>query len=215
MYCSECSCEFEGWTGNCPNCKTPLVERLPSIAEAADEPISYEALVDLVGKNGGSLRIDLSASEVGREKRRGFPYSGYGYAWTKRMRGVSNNILVDLATTGVGKAKKERFPYRGFGMAWAKAMQGSVAGNQVALTAKRVGTDRKWSFPYSGYGYAWAQEMSGQCGDELTVDLRTTDVGRRRRSGFPYLGYGLAWARWQDRQLARSVPGVTVGLASL
>lgn len=78
MYCSECRCEFEGWTGKCPNCRTPLVEGSPPIAETADEPISYEALVDLVRENGGSLGIDLSTSEVGREKGRSFPYFGYG-----------------------------------------------------------------------------------------------------------------------------------------
>ena len=194
MYCPECKCEFEGWTGKCPNCRTPLVEGSPLIEEIAEEPISYEALVELVRENGGSLGIDLSASEVGKEMRRRFPYSGHGYAWTRRMQGVFNNILVDLATTEAGKERKERFPYRGFGFAWAKTIQGNVAGNQVTLTATEVGTDRKWSFPYSGFGYAWTQEMSGQCGDELKVDLRTTDVGRRRRSGFPYLGYGFAWA---------------------
>ena len=68
MYCLDCRCEFEGWIGKCPNCRTPLVEGSPPSAETADEPVSYEALVDLVRESGGTLGIDLSASEVGKEK---------------------------------------------------------------------------------------------------------------------------------------------------
>jgi len=194
MFCPKCRCEFAGWTGKCPNCKTPLVEELPTVRETADKPISYETLVDLVRENGGQLRIDLSTTDVGMEKRRGFPYSGYGFAWAKRMQGDCNDIWVDLTTTEVGMEKKQRFPYRGYGFAWARAMRGYIGGNKVALTARKVAKEQKWSFPYSGYGSAWTQEMSGECGGQLEVDLLTTDVGRRKGWGFPYLGYRFAWA---------------------
>ena len=81
MFCPKCRCEFVGWTGKCPNCKTLLVEGLSPIPETADKPISYEALVDLVRENGGQLRIDLSTTDVGRHKGWGFPYLGYRFAW--------------------------------------------------------------------------------------------------------------------------------------
>ena len=194
MFCPKCRCEFVGWTGKCPNCKTLLVEGLSPIPETADKPISYEALVDLVRENGGQLRIDLSTTDVGMEKKWGFPYSGYGFAWAKTMQGDFDDILVDLTTTEVGMEKKESFPYRGYGFAWAKAMRGYIGGNKVTLTAKKVAREKKWSFPYSGYGSAWTQEMSGECGGQLKADLLTTDVGRHKGWGFPYLGYRFAWA---------------------
>ena len=194
MFCPTCRCEFVGWTGRCPVCKTSLVEELPTVHETADKPIPYEALVDLVRENGGQLRIDLSTTDVGMEKKRGFPYSGYGFAWVKIMQGAFNDILVDLTTTKVGMEKKQRFPYRVYGFAWAKAVQENIGRNKVTLTAKKVAREKKWSFPYSGYGSAWTQEMSGECGGQLKADLLTTDVGRHKGWGFPYLGYRFAWA---------------------
>ena len=120
MFCPKCRCEFVGWTGKCPNCKTLLVEELAPIPETADKPISYEALVDLVRENGGQLRIDLSTTDVGMEKKRGFPYSGYGSAWTQEMSGECGaQLKADLLTTDVGRHKGWGFPYLGYRFAWA------------------------------------------------------------------------------------------------
>ena len=194
MFCPKCRCEFVGWTGKCPVCKTPLVEKSPPMPATANEPISYEALVDLVRENGGQLRIDVSTTDVGMQKKWGFPYFGFGFAWTKGMRGALNDIQVDLRATEVGMEKKRRFPYFGYGFAWAKRVQGTIGGNEVTLTAGKVATEKKRRFPYFGSGFAWTQEMSGECGGQLKVDLLTTDVGRDKKWGFPYRGYGFAWA---------------------
>jgi hypothetical protein len=195
MFCPECRCEFVGWTGRCPGCKTPLVEEALSVPGGAHEPIPYEALVELVREHGGQLRIDLSTIEVGKERKWRFPYLGYGRAWAKRMRGTCNGVLVDLVTTEVGRGRKWGFPYLGYGFGWARAMRGDIGGNEVVLTATKVAMEKKWGFPYLGYGFGWTQEMSGECGVQLAIDLSTTDVGRQTRWRFPYLGYGFAWAR--------------------
>jgi len=194
MFCPKCKCEFVGWTGKCPVCKTPLVEESPSMSATADEPISYEALVDLVRENGGQLRIDVSTNDVGMKKKWGFPYFGFGFAWTKGMRGALNGIQVVLRATEVGMEKKHRFPYFGYGFAWAQRVQGTIGGNEATLTAGKVATEKKRRFPYFGSGFAWTQEMSGECGGQLKVDLLTTDVGRDKKWGFPHRGYGFAWA---------------------
>jgi hypothetical protein len=194
MFCPECRCEFVGWTGKCPGCKTPLVAKAPSVLCVSHEPIPYEALVDLVRESGGQLMIDLSTTEVERERKWRFPYLGYGRAWAKRMQGAFDDVPVDLVTTEVGRGRKWTFPYIGYGFGWAKSMRGNAGGNEVVLTAKKVGMDKKWGFPYFGHGYAWTQEMSGECGDQLEADLSTTDVRTQRKWGFPYLGYGFAWA---------------------
>ena len=86
MYCPNCRCEYEGWIGNCPDCRTPLLAEPPHVQEISSKPISYEALVDLVRENGGELSIDLSTTDVGMQKKWGFPYFGYRYAWVKRMQ---------------------------------------------------------------------------------------------------------------------------------
>ena len=195
MYCPNCSCEYDGWVGNCPDCRTPLLDEPPYIQEISSNPISYETLVDLVRDNGGQLSMDLSTTDVGMQKKWSFPYFGYRYAWVKRMQGVSNGISVDLLTTDVGTEKRRRFPYSGYGYAWGKRMEGNIGGNALILTAIKVRKESKWSFPYSGYGYAWTQELSGECGDKFSATLLTTDVGRKKGWGFPYLGYGSAWAK--------------------
>ena len=89
MYCSTCECEFNGWTGNCPNCKNPLLDRKPQSPRIIDESITYETLVNIVRDHGGSLEIDLNAIEVGKTKSTRFPWLGYGYAWTKKDAGLS------------------------------------------------------------------------------------------------------------------------------
>lgn len=193
MFCPKCRCEFVGWTGKCPDCKIPLVQELPSIPEGSCEPVSYAALVDLVKANGGQLRIELATTDVGMEKKRRFPFLGYGLAWAKRMQGASGDIVVDLTTVEVGVMQRWRFPYLGYGFAWVKRLQGSIAGHDATLTAKKVGREKKWGFPYFGFGYAWTCELAGQGGDALRIDLSITDLGRRKERGFPYFGFGLAW----------------------
>lgn len=197
MYCPNCRCEFDGWVGRCPECKTPLIliNQPTHVPEVSGNPISYEALVDLVKENGGQLSVDLSTTDVGIQKKRGFPYFGYKYAWVKRMQGANNGVSVDLLTTDVGIEKRRRFPLLGYGYAWRKRMEGSIAGNTITLMATKVRKERKWSFPYSGYGYAWTQELSGECGSKFTVTLLSKDVGRKKGWGFPYFGYGSAWTK--------------------
>ena len=195
MYCPNCRCEFDGWIGNCPECKTPLLSESPHVHEVSSNPISYEALVDLVRENDGQLSIDISTTDVGMQKKWGFPYFGYRYAWVKRMQGVNDGISVDLLTTDVGTEKRRRFPYLGYGYAWGKRMEGNIGGNTITLMATKVRKERKWRFPYSGYGYAWTHELSGECGVRISATLLTTDVGRKKGWGFPYLGYGSAWAK--------------------
>jgi hypothetical protein len=193
MFCPKCRCEFVGWTDECPDCKIPLVEALPSGLGRAEERISYEALVDLVKESGSQLSIDLSVADVGVEKQRGFPYRGYGFAWAKRMRGAFNKVPVDLVTSEVGREKKESFPYFGYGFAWSKRMEGHIGGNAAFLIARKVVTERERGFPYAGYGFAWTEELSGECGAQLKLDLKATEVARSQEKGFPYSGYGLAW----------------------
>jgi len=166
MFCPECRCEFIGWAGECPECKTPLVEESPVVPGTSGKRIPYEALVDLVREHGGQARIDLSTTEVGKERKWRFPWIGYGRAWAKRMQGACNDILVDLMTTEVGRGRRWRFPYLGYGFGWAKRIQGNVGGNEVVLTAKKVGMERKWGFPYLGYGFAWTNRSI------LTLTLR-------------------------------------------
>jgi hypothetical protein len=194
MFCPKCKCEFPEWIRKCPCCKEPLVYGLLPDPEFVDKTISYEALVDLVRKNGGKLKIDLNTTEVGRNRRWSFPYFGYGFAWSKRMKGTFSSILIDLMTTEVGIERKWDFPYMGYGYAWAKRMQGYIGGNKITLMAKKVSMEKKWEFPYMGYGYAWIQEMSGECGHQLKIHLLTTQVSREKKWEFPYQGYGFAWA---------------------
>ena len=194
MFCPKCKCEFVGWTGKCPDCGTRLVKELPAIPETADQSIAYKALVDLARANGGQLEIDLSTIDVGMERKWGFPYLGYKFAWAKKMQGDFDDNLVDLTTAKVGREKKSSFPYQGYGFAWAKKMEGYIGGNPVDLTANKVGREKSYRFPYRGYGFAWTQELSGECGDQLSVNLLTTDVGRKKGWSFPYSGYGSAWA---------------------
>ena len=194
IFCPQCRCQFPAWVRTCPHCKTPLSEELPPLPEITDKAISYEALVDVVRKNGGHLEIDVTTTEVGRDTKWMFPYFGYGFAWAKKMMGTYSDILVDVITTEVGMEKKWRFPYIGYGFAWAKKMEGHIGGNNAVLTATKVEREKKWRFPYTGYGFAWTQEMSGECGDRLKIDVVTTEVGREKKWRFLYIGYGFAWA---------------------
>ena len=204
MFCPKCRTEFVGWRGKCPDCKVLLVDALPPEIGSVEKSLSYNDLVDLVKKNNGQLNIDLIPAEVERQKKWGFPYLGYGYAWVKRFRGVSDGVSVELTTTETGRQKKWTFPFFAFGFAWEKTMQGDIAGNELTLTAMKVSRKRKWDFPYLGYGFAWTEEMAGECGAELIVRLTITDINRKKSWEFPYLGYGYAWAKDASLELSLS-----------
>lgn len=195
MYCSTCECEFEGWTGRCPNCKSHLVEEGPPNLESDGENVSYQQLVGAIQDQGGSIEFDLATVEVSKSKATRFPWLGYGYAWAKRMRGVSQGITADFVAIDIGKDRKFAFPYRGLGYAWRKEMEGKLAGHYATLNAKKVTKKRRWGFPYFGYGYAWTETMTGSCGDEIDLELITINVGKNHRIMFPYFGYGYAWVK--------------------
>jgi hypothetical protein len=194
VYCSTCACDYDGWTGKCPNCKNILQEGKPPTG-IQDQSITYENLSKIIEDHDGKIEIDLSATKVGRSKSTRFPYIGYGYAWTKRMQGSRDGINVDLSTTRVGKDRKRTFPYQGFGYAWQQELQGRIAGNEAKLTARKVSRMKRWSFPYKGFGYAWTDELDGECGQDISVTLNITQVGKNRRWRFPYFGFGYAWAK--------------------
>ena len=198
MYCSNCKCEFVDWIRKCPNCKHPLVEDIPSDTGSGDKTISYGELVELVRENNGQLQVELSTTNVGRQKKWSFPYFAYGYAWAKSMQGAYKDIQVELSTSEVGKRRQLRFPYLGYGYAWAKSMGGYIGGNEVSLSANKVTREKKWIFPYFGFGRAWTQKMSGECGDQINLDISITENGSSREwGGFPFLfrGYGFAWEK--------------------
>ena len=196
MFCQECECEFVGCTGTCPVCGASLTERVATFPPGnAGALLSYNALVDLVRQNGGQLSVDLSTTDVGLKTTWSFPYSGYGFAWDKRMQGNSDGVAVDLLTVEVGTKREYGFPYSAYRFAWAKSVEGQLGGNPVTLRATEVVLERKRGFPYFGFGFGWAQEMSGDCGAQLKATFLTADVGREKRRRFPYRGYGLAWAK--------------------
>ena len=196
MFCQECECEFVGCTGRCPVCGASLTERVATSPPGnAGALLSYEALVHLVRQNGGQLSIDCSTTDVGVKTTWSFPYSGYGFAWAKRMQGNSDGVAVDLLTAEVGTKRKHGFPYSGYRFAWAKSVDGQLGGNPLTLGATEVVMEKKWGFPYFGFGFAWTQEMSGECGAQLKAAFLTTEVGREKQHRFPYRGYGFAWAK--------------------
>ena len=77
MYCHTCACEFVGWTGLCPVCKTPLARELPSVLEALGEPVSYEAAKPL-----------LERAKAALEKK--------GLDWRRIVRGDTPLTVEDL-----------------------------------------------------------------------------------------------------------------------
>jgi len=93
------------------------------------------------------------------EKKRRFPYFGYGFAWAKRMQGTIGGNEATLTAGKVATEKKRRFPYFGSGFAWTQEMSGECGGQlKVDLLTTDVGRDKKWGFPYRGYGFAWANK---------------------------------------------------------
>lgn len=195
MYCANCNCEFDGWKGKCPNCKNPLQEEKPVKIAEEIPPIDYDSILQSIQDNGGKLDILVNASEVGKSKSLRFPYTGFGYAWTKRMQGATDGIAVDLSTTKVGKDRKRGFPYLGHGFAWQQEMQGMIGGHEINLTARKVIRKKSWSFPYRGFGYAWTDEMAGQLGDKIQVQMISSKIKKKRGWQFPYFGFGYAWVK--------------------
>lgn len=161
VFCPRCRCEFPPWIGRCPNCNAPLApvtEELPRVSEPAENPVAYDVLVDTVRKND-QLRIDLATVDVGMEKKWRFPYTGYGFAWAKRMQGHIGGNEVTLTARKVEMEKKWRFPYTGYGFAWVQEMSGECGDRlKVDLVTTDVGREKKWRFPYTGYGFAWVKK---------------------------------------------------------
>ena len=96
MFCTSCKCEFEGWSGRCPNCREPLVEDAVLFAEGDAHPVSYKALVDILKASDGQLQVPLTTTAVGMERKWSFPYFGFGAAWAKRMQSASKEVSIDL-----------------------------------------------------------------------------------------------------------------------
>lgn len=203
MYCKNCDCEYSGWTGSCPTCKQPLTEGATKEYFRTNGHIEYDSLVEMIEENGGSIDVEMEASQVSRKKSTRFPWLGFGYAWTQIMHGQEEDIHVDFITTEVGKDRSWSFPYRGHGYAWEQEMQGWIAGNQCTVSATDVSRKKSWTFPYSGYGYAWTEKMEGNCGDDIRVTLKASKVSRSRRWRFPYFGFGYAWVDAYQLSLTR------------
>ena len=145
---------------------------------------------------GGALSGELTSTDSGREQKLGFPWRGYGYAWTSRMEGEVSGFPVLLEVTRVGRDRVLAFfPYVGYGFAWAMRMEGTIAGNPVRLSASEVRREKKLGFPWRGYGYAWTQKMAGDCGKRILIELECSEVGRASKWTFPYQGYGFGWMR--------------------
>ena len=194
MYCPKCNCEYSGWHEKCPICQTVLLEAKPDTVRVDFKSIEYAALVDAVRENGGTLTIDISATDVATKRGRAFPYIGRGYAWAKQFKGSHGDFNARLTTTKVGRDRGFQFPYFGYGFAWEQEIQGTINGNPLTLKAEKVSRQRKMGFPYQGFGHAWVQAMSGECGDKLNATLKITQVTKRKKWGFPYFGFGYAWA---------------------
>ena len=195
MYCAECNCEYSGWTGTCPVCRTRLTDSSPIKFNQNGRRISYQELLELLVQNGGQLEVELISTAVEKKRTWRFPYNGYGYAWVKRIKGAYQDIPIDLGTSEVGTSHKWRFPYSGYGYAWEKTMDGHIGGNDISLSATKVNSKSKWGFPYFGFGHGWTESLAGKCGAQIDVELIAVEVNKRRGRRFPYLGYGYAWAQ--------------------
>ena len=202
MYCTNCDCEFDGWRGNCPNCKNKLQEGKPLPKKVDIEHLEYETIVKNIKENGGSLDIPICASEVGKTKSLRFPYAGFGYAWTKNMHGCREGMGADLTTTKVGKDRQRGFPYLGHGYAWQQEMEGFIGGHDVSLVARKVTKKKTWGFPYRGFGYAWTEEMAGDLGDQIKITMKPSQVKKKRGWQFPYFGFGYAWVNEAELSLS-------------
>jgi len=181
-----------------PNPQVQVVESGLSSKHVEYKNVSYDTLVDMIRKNGGSLEIDLSTVDIGKENKHPLPsYAGYGYAWANKMQGsLEQNILTTITASDVKKSKERFFlSYKGYGYAWMNGASGNIGGNSFNLTTTKVGKKNESPFPsYAGYGHAWTQEMTGDLGDILNLSLITTDYKTKNEHPFPsYAGYGHAW----------------------
>ena len=195
MFCPKCRCEYPDWIRNCPHHDIPLIYSSLPDYKTGFTNISYDELIKTVKDNFEKLQFEVFAAAIGMERKWEFPYQGYGYGWAKKLLGSSENILVDIRTTEVGHEKIFSFPYIGRGYGWEEEIRGTIGGNEIILKAQIVEKEKKWSFPYFGFGYGWTKEMNGKCGDQLKVELVTTETGKYREWRFPYHGYGFAWIR--------------------
>ncbi len=193
MYCSKCGCDFAGPINKCPVDGVSLIEKPLSRATVPTRSVPYDSIVDLITEHGGRLEIDLTTTEIGKGKKLGFPWRGYGFAWARRMQGNSGDVSVDMHISEVGIDKIWTFPYQGYGFAWEKQMRGHIGGNEILLTADKVARERKFLFPYRGHGYAWTEQFTGTCGKSIRVEMQTTDVTKERNWFFFYFGLGYAW----------------------
>lgn len=122
MYCPMRECESKGWTGKCPNCKSPLQGGKPPLQNSSQQQVDYDSLVDIVKERGGTLNIQLKASEVSKTRATRFPWIDFGYAWTEEMSGeCGRDRLIELKNNEVKKIQSWFFSYLGFGYAWVKA----------------------------------------------------------------------------------------------
>jgi hypothetical protein len=195
MYCSKCDCEYSGWKGKCPDCKTPLVERLGTDAQTfrAPEPAPPPTVPPT---RHPRLSGELYATDVGHHKTYFVPLLlGWAFGWVKRMRGTIDGRDVNLRTTEVRMEKKWLLPGMGFGYAWAQRMEGNIGEERVTLETISVGRDRKWYLaPLKlGWGFAWAKEMVGRSASGSEIVLTVTSVAREKGWTFPGFGWGYAW----------------------
>ena len=192
VYCSNCQCGFTGRSGKCPVCKNALTgESLPRKTLAPS--ISYDSLLRKVEENDGRLNIELDAVDSCKFKQWTFPWIGWGYSWTKSMKGSANGILVDLLTTEVGTKRATIIPGIGWGFAWEQKMVGDICGHEISLTATVVKTQKTGLYIFRiGWGFGWTLEMAGRCGDRLQAILTTSDVKREKETTFPGIGWGYA-----------------------
>lgn len=193
MYCPKCECDFVGWEGKCPVDGTLLVELNPIPDKPVHQSVPYEAISNLIRKNGGLYEAELRTKEVGREKKMSFPWRGYGFAWTKKMTGSIDGITIDLHIDEIGKNTDWGFPYQGYGFAWERQMRGWIGGHEIILKATKIAHEKKLLFPFRGRGYSWAEELTGNCGKLIQADMKTIEVGRDKNCGFLYFGFGYAW----------------------
>jgi hypothetical protein len=106
-------------------------------------------------------------SEVGKDRVHRFPYSGYGFSWTKVMVGKIGSNNVSLEATRVAREKRWRFPYLGYGRAWTEEMTGKCGDRLTAMLAVTdIGRSSEYGFPYKGFGFGWAKN------GKLTLSLK-------------------------------------------
>ena len=102
--------------------------------------------------------VPPARSAVGKDRKRTFPYFGYGYAWEKEMQGNVGGNPLTLEATQVARESTMGFPYRGYGRAWVQTMSGECGPKLAAsLRVTAVEKRKEGRFPYFGFGYAWPQ----------------------------------------------------------